>query len=206
MATPAFYNEKTSSIAMIKKIDYDSHGLPMFQSVLQQRPEKAGEQFTFVYYWDNRPVKSFDIAIVERKPDMMRPLAVIYDWTGKGFVTGVRLAFDALRGVTNNKDGWIVPVASLVAGTAAGFVIGVGASVPVAIKEINTLIIDSEVLIGHSEYTYDQEGRLHIARTFQPTEEPQELVRTEFIYRDNETIPSQTIIYSYPENKTRTIP
>jgi hypothetical protein len=206
LAHPALYQGKTITVAMVKKVEYDSHGRPLFQSVLQKRPEKAGEQFTVVQYEENRPVISYDIVIVGRKPDMMRPLAVVYDWTGKGFETGVRLAVDSLRGAADNKYGWVVPVASMVVSTAAGFVIGVGASVPVAMREINTLITDNEVLLGYSEYTHDQDGRLRIMRVFQPAETPREIVKTEYLYHDHDKTPYQTDIYSSPENKLRTIP
>jgi hypothetical protein len=187
---------------MLQKIDYDPHGLPMFQSILQKRPDKAG-QFTLVYYWDNRPVKSFDIAIVRKRPEVMQPLAVVYEWTGKGFKVGVYLASKIN---SSDKTGLRLDATEMTLGTAAGFVIGVVAAVPTTIKEINGLIAGNEVLISYSEYTYDQAGRLHIARTFQPAEKPRELVRTEFDYLDNETIPTQTIIYSYPDDKTRTMP
>jgi len=205
MSNPAFYHEKTSSIVLIKKIEYDPHGLPLFRTLLRERPVKKGEQFTLVYYGGNKPVKSFDIAIVGRNPDITRPLMVIYDWTGKGFQVGVQLAVESMRGV-RDKNGLLVPAASMVVGTAAGFVIGVGASIPVAFQEAGTLIADNEVLLGFSEYAYDERGRLRSIRVWYPDEKPRELVRTEYDYHGDEATPFQTTVYSDPENKTRIIP
>jgi hypothetical protein len=205
MSDPVFYNEKTPSIVMVKKVDYDSHGRPLFRDLLRERPLKSGEQFTLVYYCDNKPVKSFDIAIIGRKPDMLKPLAVIYDWTGSGFKVGAQLAAESLRGVGNDKYAWVVPAASLVVGTAAGFVIGIGASIPVALQEVGTLMADNEALLGFSEYAYDERGRIRSMRIFQPDEMQRELVKTEFNYRGDDTAPFETSVYSRPEDKIRTI-
>ena len=206
MSDPVFFNEMTTSIVMVKRIEYDNHGRPLFRSVIQKRPDKTGEQFTLVYFRGDKPVKSFDIAVVGRRPDIVRPLGVIYDWTGKGFKVGFELAIESMRGVdANDKYAWVIPAASLVVGTAAGFVIGVGASVPVAIQEVNALITDNEVLISFSEYAYDERGRMKSMRIFQPDEKPRELVKTEFNYHGNEPAPFETVVFSYPEDKTRTV-
>ena len=79
------------TFVIVKKIDFDSHGLPLFQSVLNKRPDKVGDAFTLVLYAKDRPVKSFDIIIVQQETDLKKPLNVLYTWTGKGFAVGAIL-------------------------------------------------------------------------------------------------------------------
>lgn len=206
LADPAILGGEAPTVVLVKRVEYDTHGRPLFRSVLKERPVKAGEQFTLVYYRGARPVKSLDIAIAGRKPDFVKPLKVIYDWTGNGFAAGAQFALEILPHSGGDKYAWVVPAASLVVGTAAGFVIGVGASVPVALGEAGALMSDCEVLMGFSEYAYDEQGRMRRMRLFLPDEAQQELVRTEFNYHGNETAPFETVVYSRPENKVRTIP
>ena len=45
-----------------------------------------------VRFAGSRAVESYDILVrSEEKPDMMRPLEVIYHWTGEGFQGGMAL-------------------------------------------------------------------------------------------------------------------
>ncbi len=200
------------TIIQIKNVDYDQHGLPLFLSVLSRRPEKAGEQFTLVYLVDGKPVKSFNVLIVEQKADLMRPLNVLYSWTENGFKVGTVLGLGAAEaaGRTGGKEGLYSLAAAVVlpiAGGAAGFIIGTWAIIPPGMEELkNLLTTDREALISFTEYTYDKQGRVKVMKMFQPGDKPIELVRTDFVYTRDERTPSQTTVISFPERKTRVIP
>lgn len=201
---------KNTSIIIIKKVDYDAHGQPLFTSVLDKRPEKAGEQFTLVYLVDARPVKSFDIFVVDQELDLNQPRNVLYAWTGKGFEVGARVGLElGVRAAAEGKNGWVllaVGAAMPVLGGFTGFTIGTWVIVPSAMEDIKKLLSPTETLISFREYSYDNLGRLTMIKMFQPAEKPAELVRTTFTYNEGRMTPSQTTIISYPENKTRTIP
>lgn len=200
---------KNGSIIFVKNINYDMHGLPLFQPVLSKRPEKADEQFTLVYLADGRPVKSFDIVITQEKLNLDRPKNILYTWTGTGFAVGAVMGEATLKsGGSSGKHAWIVfavGVAMPLVGGVTGFVIGTWAIVPEAMDDIKKLLTSTESLISYTEYEYDKQGRLKQMKMFQPAEKPIELVRTEFIYNKDEQTPSRTTVTSYPENKTRTI-
>jgi hypothetical protein len=207
----ALNQEKNGSFIFVKNVNYDAHGLPLFRPVLNRRPEKVGEQFTLVHLVDGRPVKSFDIVIAEEKLDLKRPRNVLYTWTGRGFDIGLALGYVTMEAgsKSNSKEGWIVLAAGAampIVGGVTGFVIGTWAILPEAMKDIQKLLTSTEVLIGFTEYAYDDQNRLVLIKMYQPSEKPLELVRTEFIYTKDARIPSQTKIISYPEDKTRTIP
>lgn len=211
LSNHALSQEKNGSTAVIKNIHYDAHGLPLFQPVLNKRPEKAGEQFTLVHRADGRPVKSFDILIAEETLDLERPRTVLYTWTGKGFDIGVALGHVTMEAGSrsSNKEGWIVVAAGAampIVGGIAGFVVGTWAILPEAMKDIQKLLTSTEILISFTEYAYDDQNRLVLIKMFQPGEKPLELVRTEFFYAKDARVPVQTKIISYPENKTRTLP
>ena len=70
---------------MVKKIEYDEHGRPLFREKLGTRPGGAGEQFTLVHAVNERPVRSYDIAIVEQqKADMRKTACDCLRVDGKG--------------------------------------------------------------------------------------------------------------------------
>lgn len=100
------------STFLIKKIEYDAHGRPLFNVVTRDRPHKAGKFFTIVHAVNNKPVRSYDIAIVERqKADVSRPLTVVYEWTGRGFDGGLEISQGMFpNGVTINSGEKRLPI------------------------------------------------------------------------------------------------
>jgi len=94
------------STFLVKKVGYDGHGRPLFNERLDSRPGAAGDQFTIVHAVNERPVRSYDIAIVEQqKADMGRPLAVLYEWTGKGFEGGLAISSGIVPNGFTDREG-----------------------------------------------------------------------------------------------------
>jgi hypothetical protein len=205
-------DKEKPTLVFVKNVDYDQHGLPLFQAKLRKQPTKTGEQYTVAYFVKDRPVKSFDIVIVEQKINFENPVNVLYTWTGKGFDIGLTLGYITMEAgsKSGSKEAWIVlavGAAMPIAGGVAGFVIGTLVIIPQGVQDLGDMLTTGrEAIIGITEYEYDGQGRLKLMKMFQPSETPAELVRTVFTYEKNETIPSKTEVYSAPENKTRTIP
>jgi hypothetical protein len=74
---------------MVKKIDYNLHGGPLFREKIGTRPDRSSEQFTLVHAVNGRVVRSYDIAIIEQQhADMSKPLAIVFDWKERASVQG----------------------------------------------------------------------------------------------------------------------
>ena len=196
------------SFVFIKNVDYDQHGLPLFQPKLRKQPTKAGEQYTLVYFVKDRAIKSFDIVIVEEKIDLERPKNVLYQWTGNGFQVGAQLGMN-FTFHARGKEGLVVLAIGAVmplAGGLVGFAIGTMALLPQGVQDLGSMFSTGrEAIISITEYEYDMRGRLKQMKMLQPGEPASELIRTVFSYEQNETVPSKTEVYSAPENKTRII-
>jgi hypothetical protein len=197
---------------LVKKIDYDEHGRPLFLAVIKEPPSTVGDQYTVVQYRDNRPVQSFDMTVVGRKADMGRPLTVIYKWTGKGFQAGMIMAEgiapDNYAGSAKEAAAYlVVKAAPVVVGSVSGFVVGLIASIPVTASELKNLVIDTqETMTSYTGYEYDTRGRLAMMRMHLPDAVDTEVVMTVFFYKDGARDPEKTEVTSYVENKVRTIP
>lgn len=201
------------SMFLVKKIDYDAHGRPLFRERTGKRPGAAGERFTIVHAVNDRPSRSYDIAIVERqKADMGKPLAVVYEWTGKGFEVGLAIS----RGMVpssysaSSGDGALVFLAAMTApvvvGGVTGFVVGIVSSIPETVAELRNLLVNArESVIGYAVYEYDEKGRIRFMKLYPPVEHAQELVKTEFHYTGDREEPSKTEVTSLIEKSVRTI-
>jgi len=211
LAASSGQSDAAQKITIVKRIEYDVKGRPFFGVPLEQRPAKAGEQFTLVSYLADRPFQSYDIIVAgENGPDMSRPLGVIYRWTGEGFQGGMALtsgmqgfsgSVEALAGYLTIK---LVPVAI---GSVVGFAVGVAASIPEAAAELKKVIVSArETVVSYTRYAYDEQGRIASMRMYAPGDKPVELVRTEYFYSGAEALPSKTVVTSYPENKVRILP
>jgi len=216
--------EKPVTSIIVNNIEYDSHGRPVFSNILQERPYREGEQFTLVHCIDNKPTRSFDIAITSVRPDATRPLRVIYEWTGKGFkagVAGARSYSDAVikerqqelqRG--NVADPFrmradaVGLVGAVVTLTVSGFIVGLGASIPATFQELTNVIVSAhEQVISSAAYEYDGRQRLSRMKTYLPSDISREIIKTDFFYADeNAAVPYKAEIRSYPEGAVRTIP
>ncbi|MGE5173814.1 MAG: hypothetical protein ACM3MD_08295 [Betaproteobacteria bacterium] len=94
-----------------------------------------GERFTIVHAVNDRPVRSYDIAIVAKKADMSKPLAVTYVRTGKGFEAGLNITGNLAQVHYQGagRDAGVYPAfvtAPIVIGGMTGFVVGIVSSIP----------------------------------------------------------------------------
>jgi len=197
---------------LVKKIDYDEHGRPVFRGKLSSRPGGAGDRFTVVHTINGRPSRSYDIAIVEKPKNDPGPLEVVYTWTGKGFEGGVEITYGIFpQGVTINSGGeaaayLAIKAAPIVIGTATGFVVGVLASIPETAKELKRVIVSKrETVIGITEYIYDNRGRIRFMKLYPPEEHADTLVSTEYVYEGERDVPVRAEVTSVVEKKVREV-
>jgi hypothetical protein len=200
------------STFLVKKIGFDAHGRPLFDDRIGSRPGSAGEQFAVVQAINDRPSRSYDIAIVEQQKTGPGPLAVIYLWTGKGFEGGVAVTSSLFpHGVSiNSRDEaaayLTITAAPIVIGTVTGFVVGVLASIPETAKELKRVVVNTrETVIGSLEYIYDEKGRIRFMKLYPPVERAEALVRTEFFYEGDGDVPARTEVTSVAEKKVRVV-
>ncbi len=201
------------STFLVKKIDYDDHGRPLFSNVISRRPAGSGERFTIVHAVNNKPVLSYDIAIVDRqKADLTKPFAVIYEWTGKGFEGGLEISGRMFaNGVTiNSRDEALaylaITTAPVVIGGVTGFVVGVVSSIPVTAVELKRVVVNArETVTGYRVYEYDEKGRIKFMKIYPPAEHSEELVKSEYFYSEGGKEPYKTEVTSAAEKKVRTI-
>jgi hypothetical protein len=201
------------SMFLVKKVEYDSHGRPLFQRTLNSRPGKAGELFTVVHAVNGKPVRSYDIVIVEQdKADMQRPLAVVYEWTGRGFEGGLEISQGLFpNGVAINSGGealayLAIRTAPVVIGGITGFAVGVLSSIPETASELRKVIVNArETVVGVTVYEYDEKGRIKFMKLYPPAEHAEELVKTEFHYAGDSDVPTITEVASRVEHKTRMV-
>jgi hypothetical protein len=206
-----FVPKQTTFLA--NKIEYDIHGRPLFSNVLSSRPGRSGDRFTIVHTVNNRPVRSYDIAIVEQqKADLAKPFAVIYEWTGRGFEGGLDISGRMFpNGVQINSGDealayLAIRTAPVVIGSVTGFVVGVVSSIPVTATELKHAVVNSrETVIGYTVYEYDEKGRIRFMKAYPPVEHAEELVKTEFFYSGDSRDPFKTEVTSVVEKKMRII-
>ncbi len=201
------------STFLVNKIEYDERGRPLFRHTLGKRPGAAGERFTIVHAVNDKPSRSYDIAIVEqRKADMSRPLAVVYEWTGRGFEGGLAIS----QGIFPNgysassTDGALaflaIKTAPIVIGGVAGFVVGIFSSLPETALELKRVIVNArETVLGYAVYHYDEKDRIRFMKLYPPAENAAELVKTEFFYESESKDPYKTVVTSILEKKIRMI-
>jgi hypothetical protein len=200
------------STFLVKQIEYDDHGRPLFPVVLRDRPGNAGDVFTIVHSVDNRPVGSYDIVIVkEQRADMSRPFAIVYEWTGRGFEAGLSITGNLFRvGVyASGREALAVvaiEAAPIVIGGVTGFVVGIVSSIPQTTAELRRVIVNArETVIGYTLYEYDEKGRIRSMKMHSPVGNNAELVRTEFFYEGENRDPLKTEVTSLVEKKIRLI-
>ncbi len=198
------------NLVLIARVEYDVKGRPFFGQRLKQRPKNAGAQFTVVRFAGGRAAESYDILVrSEEKPDMMRPLEVIYHWTGEGFQGGLALTQGSgFSGSARDLAAYMaVRVAVVAVGGVVGFAVGVVESIPEAAAELKKVIVNArEQVMSYTRYEYDELDRIASMRMYAPGDRPVELVRTDYSYSGAEVLPVKTVVTSYPENKIRTIP
>lgn len=196
---------------LVRKIMYDVHGRPLFPDRLLIRPGSAGERFAVVHAINGRPSRSYDIAVMEQQKTGPGPLAVIYSWTGRGFEGGVAISEGIFPQGTISSGAeaavyLAIKTAPVVVATATGFVVGVIASIPEMASELKRIIVNTrETLIGYTEYSYDERGRIRFMKLYPPVERAEALVRTEFFYEGDGDAPARTEVTSVAEKKIRVV-
>jgi hypothetical protein len=199
------------SMFLAKKVEYDEYGRPQFPVTLRGRPGKAGEAFTIVHSVNNRPVRSYDIAIIEQQQaDMGKPLAIVYEWTGRGFQGGLDISgrfAGSFQGSGRDAAAYLAIVtAPIVIGGVTGFVVGIVSSIPETATELRRVIVNArEMVIGYTLYEYDEKGRIRVMKMYPPEEQAEELVKTEYYYKGDSDVPSKTEVTSSVEKKKRMI-
>jgi len=196
---------------MVQKNEYDEYGRPLFRKKLGTRPGGAGEQFTLVHAVNGRPVRSYDIAIIEQQQaDMRKPLAIIYEWTGRGFQGGLDISGHLGRSFYGSGREAVlylaIMTAPIVIGGVTGFVVGIVSSIPETAAELRRVIVNAqEMVMGYTLYEYDEKGRIKYMKLYPPEEHAEELVHTEFHYAGDSDVPTKTEVTSRVEHKIRTV-
>lgn len=206
------YPASWTSEIIVRAIDYDNKGLPIISAALPGRLSRRGDHFTVVRLNAGRPVVSYDIAVTRQKPDFVKPLLAVYEWTGKGFMLGANVTGPVADCVTRveprNRDEAVAELAIIATPiavcTAGGFVVGLAEGIRQTALELSKVVVNGEVAVTCTIYEYDSLGRLVFMRMFTP-DRKQELVRTEFRYEGAWTAPVQTKVKSQVEGKEREI-
>ncbi len=201
---------------MVRQADYGPKGLPMFLNRLAERPGKSGDRFTLVQLTNGRPTKSYDIVVVGPESDFTKPFKVVYEWTGKGFVGGAQvtlstaeIASHGVRATSNGKEAAIVLaviIAPMAIGTAGGFVVGVADGIKTTAAEVGKMVDGKrEQLVAFATYDYDVRDRLVLMRMYKADDIRQELVRTEYTYKNDASEPQKATYTTFPDGAVRVV-
>jgi len=200
---------------IVRDIDNDQKGLPLFKRILDHRPAADGERFTIVRMRAGLPQQSFDIAIIGKDFDLHKPWEAFYSWTGRGFAWGMetagRMTMSALQSSSGGNQkglaavvvaGTVVPVTI---GTVTGFVVGIAEGVSSAVEESWKVLTSSqETIVTTTKYEHDGRGRLLLMRMY-AADGVRELVRTEFHYNGDEMSPLRTVITNRVDGTVKTV-
>jgi hypothetical protein len=194
---------------------FDEYGRPAFGPPLKKRPSREGDRFVVGRYEGDRPLVAYDLAVTgAEEPDVARPLWVVYEWTGRGFMAGARLSGHMLQALGNlqpasDEEAAVIILTALspvVLGSAGGFVVGVVASVPQAARELRQAVISKEeTLVSYTVFEYDGAGRISAYSTYAAGMSPSEIVRAGFFYKGASSVPARADVTSRPEGTVRTI-
>ena len=184
-----------ADVTLFRNIEYDSRGRPAFYNELSDRPAREGDQFILAEFLDNKPVRSFDIVIMSSSADVVRPFKVVYEWTGKGFKTGLSAGKSHVDSVvrdreTNNSDDRfgrtsdaLKSVGPVILYTVGGFIVGLAASIPATFQELaKGLVTSREAVLAYTVYEYDLRQRLSRTKTYLPASLEKEIIRTDYYY------------------------
>jgi hypothetical protein len=170
------------SYSIYKTISYDKYHRPVIADKIE-RPTKDKEQFHIVASSNNTPVRSYDILVkdIRQTFDPAKPFKLIFEWTGKGVkksgkLIGINLEPDkeshkpTLEMYYPYPFDFIPPGAFLIGGTV-GFFIGIYKGIIQLPKELTKVVVEGkEIMLGYTEYYYDQNGRLALIKYFVPYE------------------------------------
>jgi len=201
---------------LVRQIEYDRKGLPLFLHQLVKRPSRAGDQFTIAQLMNGRPTTSYDIVVAGTDNDFTKPFKVVYEWTGSGFqwgarntlVTGNMVSYGGTMGRGRDEHGVTLAfvIAPMVIGTAGGFIIGVADGIRTTAEEVGKVVVGKqEQVVAYTTYAYDARDRLALTRMYKANDSRQELVRTEYIYLADSPEPLKTTITTYPDGAVRIV-
>jgi hypothetical protein len=140
---------------------------------------------------------------------MKKPLAVLYEWTGKGFEGGLAISEGIFpAGVHASGQEAVaflaIKAAPVVIGGVTGIVFGLAASIPATAAELRHVVVNArETMIGYTVYEYDEKNRIKFMKLYPPIDRAPELVKTVFYYSDTGFDPIKTEVLSTVEQKTR---
>ncbi len=172
---------------IVGSISAGEKGLPVTGETLKERPTRRGEHFTILRLAGDRPAMSCDIVVVGRKPNFHKPINAVYEWTGKGFMLGVRVAAGLgpaavgppQVGLEGLAVGLAVIITPIVAGAACGFAVGVADGIEKTVEQLGKTVTKEERMITCTTYAYDSVDRITLMRMY-TADRTQELVRTTF--------------------------
>lgn len=160
----------------------------------------------------DKPAISYDIAVIREKADFTKPFQAVYDWTGRGFMWGVKatevLGNGFYQGSYTKEEAaaaLVIIFTPLTAGTVGGFVVGVVDGIKHTAVELGKVVINAdEQVVTCTTYHYDSRNRLVLMRMLS-ADRKQELVRTEFVYEGLGTVPVRTVVKSSAEGREQDI-
>jgi YD repeat-containing protein len=151
---------------------------------------------------NGQATKSYDIVVSNPEADFIRPLKVIYEWTGKGFVGGAKVTGNAVNMLSqqSNEYEFGLVLAPMAVGTAGGFVVGIADGIWKTAEEVGKVIIGkNERIVAFTTYEYDDRSRLITTHMYNREDPQQEVARTEYSYQDDALEPLKATIYSFPD-------
>ncbi|HNV46485.1 MAG TPA: hypothetical protein PKJ16_05545, partial [Spirochaetota bacterium] len=86
--------EAYTAADVYQSMTIDDRGMPKYDGKLKKTPDAIGSTFVLVFKDEkNRPSKALSMMIVkhQEKADLARPIKVVFEWTQKGFETGISL-------------------------------------------------------------------------------------------------------------------
>lgn len=200
---------------LVRQIEYDRKGLPLFLHQLSDRPGRAGDRFTIVQLMNGQPTTSYDIVVTGPESDFTKPFKVVYEWTGRGFEggaqgTAVTANIASHGGNVGGRDEAVVTlafvIAPLVIGTAGGFLIGVADGIRTTAEEVGKVVVGKqEQVVAYTTYAYDARDRLSLTRMYKADATRQELVRTEYVYQADSPEPVKATITTFSDGVVRIV-
>ncbi len=190
-----------------RKLSFDRFGRHVFSGRTLIEPVSVGKKYHIVLVdaKNSRIVSSYQVENVRYrgKGDYKKSLRIMYDWTGKGFMFGLRTATGIMSSPSARGEAILIQMSvagiSLVFFTSGGFVIGVADAAWV--EGSRPMVNSAAVITGRTEYRYDEKGRIREVLQYAPTVKPVLLVTTSFSYEGDRTVPSMTVIESIPDGK-----
>ncbi len=206
---------------------FDQYGIPVLSLEIEQSAVADASYFYLVTFTDKKPEDIYVIQKTAQNGDYLKPLKIIYEWTGKGFKYGYEHSkgiIETSAGIGKNLaepvhdanlrvplimvtavPGYLVGTTIFVASGVTGFIIGVKESGPEAYKEIKKTGKAEGLVLGKYHFKYDELNRL--AKYIHYSSAPEEMILSEttlYYFKDN-LLPYKSINYSHVDRKESVI-